>query len=138
DWFLTNQQMAEARARVNAEAGTTRMLAHAIMRPGAPGWLDELDAALALRPDSVKGYTVGDNTHKDTSAWPWRMDDEAVMYPGYERMLAAGVTTVCVHKGLWSRATGERYPHLAPYADVRDVAKAARDWPQLNFVIYHS
>ena len=138
DWFLTNQQMAEARQRVNEQAGTTRMLAHAIMRPGAPGWLDELDAALELRPDSVKGYTVGDNTHKETSAYPWRMDDETVMYPGYERMLAAGVTTVCVHKGLWGRATAERFPHLSPYADVRDVAKAARDWPQLNFVIYHA
>ena len=138
DWFLTNQQMAEARQWVNEQAGTTRMLAHAIMRPGAPGWLDELDAALELRPDSVKGYTVGDNTHKETSAYPWRMDDETVMYPGYERMLAAGVTTVCVHKGLWGRATAERFPHLSPYADVRDVAKAARDWPQLNFVIYHA
>ena len=28
--------------------------------------------------------------------------------------------------------------HLAPYADVRDVAKAAKDWPQLNFIIYHA
>lgn len=138
DWFLTNRQMAEARSRVNEQAGTTRMLAHAIMRPGAPGWLDELDAALELRPDSIKGYTVGDNTHKETSAWPWRMDDEEVMYPGYERMLAAGVTTVCVHKGLWGRGTAARFPHLSPYADVRDVAKAARDWPQLNFVIYHA
>ncbi|WP_296815213.1 amidohydrolase family protein [Brevundimonas sp.] len=138
DWFLTNQQMAEARQRVNEQSGTTRMMAHAIMRPGAPGWLDELDAALELGPDSVKGYTVGDNTHKETSAYPWRMDDETVMYPGYERMLAAGVTTVCVHKGLWGRATAERFPHLSPYADVRDVAKAARDWPQLNFVIYHA
>ena len=25
-----------------------------------------------------------------------------------------------------------------PYADVRDVGKAAKDWPQLNFIIYHS
>src|SRR6185369_15144858 len=23
------------------------------------------------------------------------------------------------------------------YSDVRDVAKAAKDWPQLNFIIYH-
>ena len=26
----------------------------------------------------------------------------------------------------------------APTADVRDVGKAAKDWPQLNFIIYHS
>ncbi|NDF56627.1 MAG: hypothetical protein EB134_02290 [Actinobacteria bacterium] len=31
-----------------------------------------------------------------------------------------------------------QYPHLLEYADVRDVAKAAKDWPNLNFVIYHS
>ena len=26
----------------------------------------------------------------------------------------------------------------SPTADVRDVGKAAKDWPQLNFIIYHS
>lgn len=138
DWFLTNEQMAAARARVNGEAGTTRMMAHAIFTPGAPGWLDQLDASLALKPDSVKGYTVGDNTHKETSRYPWRMDDEAVTYRGYERMVKAGVKNVCVHKGLFGKPTAERFPNLLPYADVRDVAKAAKDWPQLNFIIYHS
>ena len=137
DWFLTNRQMAEAKARVNAEAGSLRMMSHAIMRPKAPGWLDELDAALALRPDSVKGYTVGDNTHKETARYPWRMDEEET-YRGYERMAAAGIRNVCVHKGLWSRGLDERFPHLAPFARVDDVAKAARDWPQLNFIIYHA
>ncbi|MBI1187297.1 MAG: amidohydrolase family protein [Alphaproteobacteria bacterium] len=138
DWFLTNEQMAQARARVNDEAGSRRLMTHAIFTPGAPGWLEHLDASLALRPDSVKGYTVGDNTHKASARHPWRMDDEDVAYRGYERMAAAGVRTVCVHKGLWPPAMDERFPHLAPYADVRDVAKAARDWPQLNFIIYHS
>jgi predicted TIM-barrel fold metal-dependent hydrolase len=42
-----------------------------------------------------------------------------------------------VHKGLFPQATAERWPHLLAYADVRDVGKAAKDWPQLNFVIYH-
>ncbi len=138
DWFLTNEQMAQARTRVNDEAGSRRLMTHAIFTPGAPGWLEHLQATLELRPDSVKGYTVGDNTHKDTARYPWRMDDEEVAYRGYERIAAAGVKNVCVHKGLWSRALDERFPHLAPYADVRDVAKAAKDWPQLNFIIYHS
>ena len=138
DWFLTNQQMAEARQRVNEQAGTTRMLAHAIMRPGAPGWLDELDAALELRPDSVKGYTVGDNTHKETSAYPWRMDDEKLAYPAYEKMRRAGITTVCVHKGLLPASYAQTMPETWRYATVDDVGKAARDWPDLNFVIYHA
>lgn len=137
DWFLTNRQMAEAKARVNGQAGELRMMSHAIMTPGAPGWLDDLDAALALGPDSVKGYTVGDNTHKDLARHPWRMDSEDT-YRGYEKIAAAGIRNVCVHKGLWRRGLDEQYPRLAPFARVDDVAQAAKDWPQLNFIIYHS
>ena len=43
-----------------------------------------------------------------------------------------------MHKGLFPPSTTRQYPQLAEYADVRDVGKAARDWPQLNFIIYHS
>jgi uncharacterized protein len=39
DWFLTNEMKAEARAKVNAQAGSRRMLSHAIFTPGQPGWL---------------------------------------------------------------------------------------------------
>ena len=137
DWFLTNRQMAEARERVNGKAGGKRMMTHAIITPGAPGWLDDLNAALALKPDSLKGYTVGDNTHKETARHPWRMDSDET-YRGYEKASAAGIRNICVHKGLWGRQLDARFPRLAPHADVRDVAKAAKDWPQLNFVIYHA
>jgi uncharacterized protein len=50
DWFLTNEMKAEARAKVNTEAGTRRMLAHAIFTPGQPGWLEQVDRPIeALR-----------------------------------------------------------------------------------------
>ncbi|HWC63538.1 MAG TPA: amidohydrolase family protein [Rhizomicrobium sp.] len=138
DWFLTNQMMADARARVNRDAGYRRLFAHAIFTPGMPGWLDDLDAALALKPESCKGYTIGDNTHKELSRHPWRMDDEKVTYKGYERMVKAGIRNVCVHKGLFPPSTEKQFPHLTQYAAVSDVGKAAKDWPQLNFIIYHS
>jgi uncharacterized protein len=32
----------------------------------------------------------------------------------------------------------KQFPHLLAHSDVRDVGKAAKDWPQLNFIIYHS
>ncbi len=137
DWFLTNEMAAEAREKVNREAGTKRLLAHAMFTPGYPNWLENLDRALELKPDSMKGYTVGDNTHKETSRYPWRMDDEKLTYRAYEKFVKAGIKNVCVHKGLFSDATEKRFPHLRPYADVRDVGKAAKDWPQLNFIIYH-
>jgi predicted TIM-barrel fold metal-dependent hydrolase len=139
DWFLTNEMKAEARAKVNQQAGTRRMMAHAIFTPGQPGWLEQVDRAIAeLKPDSFKGYTIGDNTHKDLSKYPWHLDDEKLVYPFYERCAKAGLVNICIHKGLFAPSTEKNFPHLLAYADVRDVGKAAQDWPQLNFIIYHS
>jgi hypothetical protein len=135
---LTNEMMIDARDKVNKEAGSRRMFAHAIFTPGWDGWLDHLEGSLQRKPESIKGYTVGDNTNKDHAKHPWRMDDEKVTYKAYELCVKYGIKNVCVHKGLFPQATGERYPQLLAYADVRDVGKAAKDWPQLNFVIYHS
>ena len=137
DWFLTNEQMAAAREKVNKEAGSRRMFSHIIFTPGRPGWLDLLDAGLALKPESAKGYTIGDNTHKDLSKYPWRMDDEKVAYKGYEKIVAAGIKNVCVHKGLFAPSVEKQFPHLTAFAGVSDVGQAAKDWPQLNFIIYH-
>jgi predicted TIM-barrel fold metal-dependent hydrolase len=139
DWFLTNEMKAEARARVNREAGSRRMLSHAIFTPGQPGWLEAIDRAITeLKPDSFKGYTIGDNTNKKLSKYPWRMDDEKVAYKGYEKFLKAGLVNVCVHKGLFPPSVEAQFPHLLAHSNVDDVGRAARDWPQLNFIIYHS
>jgi predicted TIM-barrel fold metal-dependent hydrolase len=138
DWFLTNRMKFDARAQVNAIAGTKRLYSHAIFTPGYDGWLDAIDRDIeTLRPDSMKGYTIGDNTHKELSKHPWRLDDEKLVYPAYERFVKAGLKNVCIHKGLFPEATARRFPHLLAHCDVRDVGKAAKDWPQLNFIIYH-
>src|ERR1044072_1517944 len=137
DWFLTNEQMADARKKINDEAGSRRVFCHAIFTPGQPGWLDKLDAGLALNPESCKGYTVGDNTHKEISRYPWRMDDEKVAYKGNEKMVKAGIKNVCIHKGLFAPGIEKRYPNLRGFADVADVGQAAKDWPNLNFIISH-
>jgi len=139
DWFLTNEMKAEARAKINKEAGTRRALAHAIFTPGYDGWMEQVDHAIKdLKPDSMKGYTIGDNSHKDLSKHPWRLDDEKLVYPAYEKFLKAGLKNVCIHKGLFPPSVEKQFPNLVAYSDVRDVAKAAKDWPQLNFIIYHS
>jgi len=98
----------------------------------------QLEQAITeLKPDSMKGYTIGDNSHKELSKHPWRLDDEKLVYPAYERFLKAGLKNVCIHKGLFPPSVEKQFPHLLEYSDVRDVAKAAKDWPQLNFIIYH-
>jgi predicted TIM-barrel fold metal-dependent hydrolase len=139
DWFLTNEMKLDARTKVNRLTGSKRMFSHAIFMPGTPGWLDKVDHDIAvLKPDSFKGYTVGDNTNKHLARHPWRLDDEKLLYPFYEKLVKAGLVNVCFHKGLFPPETAARFPALLPYADVRDVGKAAKDWPQLNFIVYHS
>jgi predicted TIM-barrel fold metal-dependent hydrolase len=134
--LLTNDQIAAARAAINRISGSRRLLGHAVITPNKGPWMAEVDRCIAqVRPDSWKGYTVGDPL--SASKWPWRMDDEKVAYQGYERMMKHGIRTVCVHKGLVPPDYERTFPNWQ-YARADDVGKAARDWPGLTFVIYHS
>lgn len=135
-WFLPNWMKRQAKDAVNGLSGSTRLLFQAVFAPGHPGWLEAMDQAIEeLRPDSWKGYTVGDpQTH---SRYPFRLDDEQLVYPAYEKMVKSGVRTVCIHKGLLPSNYLESYENWR-HATVEDLPKAAKDWPQLNFVIYHS
>jgi len=135
-YFLHNDELIRARQRVEEMAGSRRLLAHALFTPGRPGWLEELERAIAMKPDAWKGYTVG--MPFGESRWPWRLDDEKLVYPAYEKMVKAGITTVCIHKGLLPSNYRQRMPSTWKYGGVDDVPRAARDWPQLRFLIYHS
>ena len=85
---------------VNRIAGTRRMLGHAVVTPGQPGWMDAVDVAVAkLHPDSWKLYTIGDPLSAKTK-FPFRLDDEKLMYPFYDKAVKAGIRTICIHKGL--------------------------------------
>ncbi len=135
-WMLSNNQMAAARAAVNAVAGGRRLLSHAVIAPGHDGWLDEIDRVHAeLKPDGWKGYTVGEPF--GPSVHRWRLDDEALMYPAYERLVKAGVKNLCIHKGLLP-ADPSLMPGAEPFARIDDLPRAAKDWPELNFIIYHA
>ena len=139
DWFIPQEQVFKTRAMVNQQAGSRRMLAHFTITPGQPGWLEQVDVGIeTYKPDSWKGYTVGDNTHKELAAHPWHADDEKLMYPFYEKISKTNIRNVCIHKGLFAPAVEKQFPRLRPYADVSDIGRAAKDWPQLNFLVYHS
>lgn len=134
--ILNNDGLADTRRVFNKIAGSKRMLCHSVIAPGQPGWMDEIERAIEVhKPDGWKGYTLGDPF--ENSKYPWRLDDEKLMYPAYERMMKSGIRTVCIHKGLLPDNYPSTITHWA-HAKVDDVGKAARDWPGLNFVIYHS
>ena len=125
--FLSNDQIAAARDVINGVAGSRRAMGHGIVTPGAPGWLDEVDRVLeTLKPQSLKGYTIGDPVYQTKKKSNWRLDDERNVYPLYEKMLKAGVTTICVHKGLMPADYLTSWPDLWQYATVWDVGKAAQ------------
>jgi predicted TIM-barrel fold metal-dependent hydrolase len=136
--LLSNDQIAAARAAINRIAGSRRLLGHAVFTPGKPGWMEQVDRAIAtLHPDSWKGYTIGDPLFPSKRGSYWRLDDEKLVYPFYEKAVKAGITTVCIHKGLLPADYEKSWPGVWQYATVADVGKAARDWPQLDFVMYH-
>jgi predicted TIM-barrel fold metal-dependent hydrolase len=137
--FLTNDQIASARASVNAVAGSRRMLAHGIIQPKSDGWLDDVDYCIEeLKVDSWKGYTIGDPLFQTQLQSQWRLDDEKRVYPFYEKILKAGINTVCIHKGLMPADFETSWENLWEYATCWDIGRAAADWPGINFVIYHS
>jgi uncharacterized protein len=136
-WFLSNEAMVRARDMINDFAGSRRMLAHTVITPRQPGWTEEVDKAIAVyKPDAWKSYTIGDPL--SPSKYPWRLDDEKLMYPFYEKAVKAGITTICIHKGLLPPDYEKSFAGVWEYATAADIGKAAKDWPQMNFVIYHS
>jgi len=136
-WLLSNEQIVKAREVINNFAGSRRMVAHAVITPKQPGWTEEVDKAIEVyKPDSWKSYTIGDPLAP--SKFPWRLDDEKVMYPFYEKAVKAGITMLCIHKGLLPPDYEKSFAGLWEYATAWDVGKAAKDWPQMTFIIYHS
>ena len=136
-WLLSNDAIQNACRAVNKMAGGTRMLGHTIITPKYPNWMDEVDRGIeTLHPCSWKSYTIGDPF--GPSKYAWRLDDEKLMYPFYEKAIKAGINTICIHKGLMPRDYEKAFAGTWESATVMDLGKAAKDWPGMNFVIYHS
>ncbi|MBI4638482.1 MAG: amidohydrolase family protein [Candidatus Rokubacteria bacterium] len=134
---LSSDQIVASRDIINRLAGSRRMLAHGLFWPGYPGYLDEMDrVAQQLKIDSWKGYTVGDPL-AGASKYPWMLDDQRLAYPAYEKARKHGVRNICVHKGLMPADYQTSFQNWR-FAAVDDLGRAAKDWPDLNFIIYHS
>src|SRR4051812_47951765 len=132
DWDknpLPPDQMVATRAFVNELAGSRRVLSHGLLRPNLGAReLEEMERQVKeLKIDAWKMYTGAEIGEK-----AWFLDDEKVAYPFWERTKKLGIKNLCVHKGLPLGAFNEKA--CTPL----DLEKAARDWPDLNFIVYHS
>lgn len=137
-WFLANDQIRGAVESINKLAGARRMYGHFVITPKQSGWMDEVDKVLETRrTDSWKAYTIGDPL-TSTTKYPWRLDDEELMYPFYEKAVKAGITNLAIHKGLMPADYEKSWPEVWKHASAWDIGKAAKDWPDMNFIIYHA
>ena len=145
--ILTTEQTVAVRNFVNKIAGSTRLVAHGLFYPGV-GNLDYMQYQIEhYGPDSWKGYNINRAAKLDlrpeSEMVRWALNELEVAYPTYDLITSArnrdqlkkhpGFYNICVHKGLSTNAAFD--PKLGAPSDVAD---AARDWPMLNFIIYHS
>ena len=149
--ILTAEQTMATRDWVNQLAGSTRMLGHGQLYTGVGNlWFIE-EQIERLRPDSWKGYNIARAAKVDfdpeSDMRRWALDDPEVAYPTYAkideyarkdngRILREhpGFRNLSIHKGLQTNAIGSD-PMLGHPIDI---PRAASDWPQFNFIIYHA
>ena len=127
---LDFEAAGSTRAAANALDGAERLLLHGRCMPTLPGELDGMDAQAAKWPlAGFKTYTQFGPRDGEAGFW---LDDERHGLPFIERARKLGVRNICVHKGLAFGARGYEFSTCA------DVGRAARRFPELNFLIYHS
>ena len=155
--ILTGWQTAQCRDFINQLAGSTRALAHGQLYVGIGNLADPLFGDYTqwqienMQPDSWKGYNIASAAKLDTNPNSlmvrWRLDDEAVAYPIYQVIVNnkeqlkkhPGFFNICIHKGLSANGTQPGGANNTPlFGNPDDMVKAATDWPQLNFIIYHA
>lgn len=134
DMPLTQDEAAATQEMVASMAGSHRLLVHGRVVPNLPGDIERMpELAEKWRVSAWKTYTQADPAGETG----WWLDDEE--YGG--RLIAmarkTGVKTICIHKGVplpTPFMTGKN----RKYGGCGDVGKAARENPDINFIIYHS
>src|SRR6201987_5386673 len=153
--ILTGYQTSQCRDFINTLAGSRRALAHGQIYPGPgnladPAFGDYTQWQIEFcQPDSWKGYNVAfaASASPGSQFAVWCLDDEAIASPTYaiiaqnkgQLIKHPGFFNICIHKGLSANGTQPGGPNNTPdYGNPDDIVKAATDWPQFNFIIYHA
>ncbi len=128
--------MAETRDMVNRLSGSNRALTQAMIDPlDPPGGnlpIESLERQVKeLGAVAVKTYTGNGNAQRPG----WFLDDEEIAYPLFEEAQRLGLSMINVHKGFPGISN---FDMTGEFVRSRDLPKASKDWPRLNFVAYHS
>ena len=139
---LPSWLMSRSKKQLNGLAGCERVFCQGNCAPNHY-WDRKANA-----PDKVALFEQLEREVKDygIDSWKWychtdpgksgngfRMDDEKLAYPFYEKSKELGLKVFSAHKGFASQSRT-----LGHFAHPGDIEKAARDHPDLTFIVYHS
>ncbi len=139
---LPSWLMSKSKKRLNEIAGGTRVFCQGNCAPNhywdktknQPDWpalFDQMEREIKQYGiDSWKWYC---HTDPGSSGDGFRMDDEKLAYPFYEKSAELGLKTFSIHKGFASQSRT-----LGHFAHPGDLEKAALDHPEFTFIVYHS
>jgi len=123
---LTIEEAAATRDIVAKMEGTKRLMLHGRVNPNQKGDVEDMERLVKFGVVAFKTYTQWG----PDGAGFWMTDDAGVAFVEKARKL--GVRNICIHKGL---PFGQKsYEH----STCRDIGPIARQFPDMNFLIYHS
>ncbi len=123
---LTIEEAMATRDLVDRLEGSKRLLLHGRVNPNQPGDIEDMERLTKSGVVAFKTYTQwgpnGDGF--------FMTDDVGMAF--VERARALGVRNICIHKGL---PFGQ---HSYEHSTCRDIGGIAKQFPDMNFLIYHS
>ena len=127
---LTPEVIYKSRTWINELTSSPRVISHGYFSPDLGQQnLEYMHAQTEkLKIDAWKGYS---GVARAKGKQGWRLDDEKEAYPALEYSRKKGIKNICVHKGL-------PFPGDLKWWSPMDVTGAAKDFPDLNFLVYHS
>jgi uncharacterized protein len=131
---LSMEVMAETRRVALGLARDDRVLLHAQMLPHlSPPWAGHEAMERTVADHSIAGWKTFTHFTDPANGNHFFLDDHdlsapQVGRPFIEKSLELGIRVICVHKGL---SGGSRW------ASPVDIGPVARDYPEMNFVVYH-
>jgi uncharacterized protein len=128
---LSLEEAERVRVLVERMEGANRLFLHAMVVPNGGAEIEPLQ----LMQDAVARYPIA--AWKCYTQWGpggvgWELDSPDIGVPFIEQAQALGIHNICIHKGLLFSGFPEQYGRCA------DVGRAARLFPDMNFIIYHS
>ena len=127
---LTPEVIYKSRTWINELTSSPRVISHGYFSPDLGQQnLEYMHAQTEkLKIDAWKGYS---GVARAKGKQGWRLDDEKLAFPALEFSLKKGIKNIAVHKGL-------PFPGDPNWWSPMDVTGAAKTFPDLNFLVYHS